>query len=161
MTTSATFNNTALSGTVISRSPDKVKVARQEQRLFGNPGATQLVGGLHRRAVGQAHGGGDAVAFEDGEEVEGHPAGPHQRDAEDEEGQGAGDGHVAEAQHPAEARLVDALDEALEPGINYAASIVGDMRSLDGDVIPGGSYYLNLSLTTDTDITITIIGLDS
>jgi hypothetical protein len=45
MTTAATFNGTALSGIVITRSPGRTGVAVQEQRLFGNPGATQLTGG--------------------------------------------------------------------------------------------------------------------
>jgi len=45
MSTTATFNGSALSGVVIARSPGRTGAATQEQRLFGNHGATQLSGG--------------------------------------------------------------------------------------------------------------------
>lgn len=46
MTTSVTFAGSAISGIAIQRSPARVVVARQEQRLFGLPGATSITGDM-------------------------------------------------------------------------------------------------------------------
>lgn len=46
MSTAATFSGTSLPGIVIACDPGRVGVKSQEQELFGNPGATQLTGGL-------------------------------------------------------------------------------------------------------------------